>query len=290
MKNIRTAEILPKSHSKGEATPVILLGDWHVEERVDSATVNGKNEYNLEIAAKRAEYCFQNTLRLLEITCRDTTVHNVVIALQGDFISGNIHEELLETALLPPMEAIIFAQDLITSGLEFLLKNTKLKFTIVCTAGGNHARITKERRVATEAGNNLEYYMYHMLQMYFRGNKRTDFVITKGYHSLLNILGWNCRFHHGHYVNYGGGIGGITIPLNKKIAQWNKAEKVDYDFIGHWHQMHDGGNFVINGSLIGWNAYGISIGASYEVPRQSFVLIDKKHGKTVRYPIFLEKP
>ena len=53
-------------------------------------------------------------------------------------------------------------------------------------------------------------------------------------------------------------------------------------------QFFDGGNFISNGSLIGYNAFAVKIGASYEPPRQAFCLIDSKRGKTGVFPIFVE--
>ena len=95
------------------------------------------------------------------------------------------------------------------------------------------------------------------------------------------------RFHHGDYVTYAGGIGGITIPINKSIAQWNQSRKVDLDVLGHFHQFFDGGKFIVNGSVIGINPYSISIKAEYDVPKQTFFLMDKEKGKTIVAPIFV---
>ena len=285
--SLKTASISEKFSTKGEATPVVLLSDWHVDEVVKSDSVNGLNEFSAEIAAQRVEMCFQNILKLYEINGRDVRISTAVVALLGDFISSNIHEELLENTSMLPVEAVIFAQNLLASGFEFLLKNTKYDFIVPCLVG-NHSRITKERHISTEWGNSLEYFMYHSLAQKFAKEKRIKFLIPKGYFCYLDVYGFTCRFHHGHSVNYGGGVGGITIPLNKAIAQWNRARKVDYDFLGHFHQLFDGGNFSVNGSVIGYSPYGISVKAGFEKPRQSFLLIDKKQGKTVRAPIFLD--
>ena len=195
----------------------------------------------------------------------------------------------MENTSMLPVEATIFAQNLLASGFEFPLKHTKYEFVVPCLVG-NHSRITRERHISTEWGNSLEYFMYYSLSNHFKNEKRIKFLIPQGYFCFVDIYSFTCRFHHGHSVSYGGGIGGITIPINKAIAQWNKARKADYDFLGHFHQLFDGGNFSVNGSVIGYNAYGLSIKAGYEPPRQSFFLLDKQHGKTVRAPIFLEKP
>jgi hypothetical protein len=47
--------IIPSKKSKKEqATAIVCFSDWHIEERVDSETINGINEYNPKIAEKRA--------------------------------------------------------------------------------------------------------------------------------------------------------------------------------------------------------------------------------------------
>src|SRR3990167_7591922 len=138
------------------------------------------------------------------------------------FISGNIHEELLENCLLRPIEAALYAQELIQSGIELLLNSTKLKLTIVCVCG-NHSRITGKTHISTEQGNSLEYFMYHTLKQRLECNRAT-FVIGDGYHVYFPIYDYAFRFHHGHSLRYQGGIGGLTIPVNKAVAQWNKAK------------------------------------------------------------------
>jgi hypothetical protein len=107
-------------------------------------------------------------------------------------------------------------------------------------------------------------------------------------HSYLQVYDTTIRFQHGHAIKYGGGVGGIYIPVNKAIAQWNKARHADLDVFGHFHQQRDGGNFVVNGSLIGYNAFAMSIKADYEQPKQALFLMDKKRGRTCLWPLFLE--
>ena len=173
---------------------------------------------------------------------------------------------------------------MIASGIQYILDNTQLNLVIPCHSG-NHARTTKETRFATEAGHSLEYIMYHMLADHFRNNKRVKFIIPRSYHSYVEVYGTVVRFHHGHNLKYGGGVGGLTIPVNKAIAQWNKTEWADIDCFGHWHTRFDGGNFIANGSSIGFNAFAVGIKASFEKPSQTLFLIDKKRGKTCVWPI-----
>lgn len=224
--------ITPKARGgSSEATAVALVSDWHIEETVDPDTVNGLNAYNLDIARKRAVAQFQGIHRLWQVLKRDIPTPNIVLALLGDFISGNIHDELLETCSLRPMDAILLSQELLASGITFLLKNTDCKLVIPC-AVGNHARITAKSRVATEKGNSLESLLYASLAHRFSGNRRVTFQIAGGYLSYLQIYDMTLRFHHGHDVRYQGGIGGLTIPLNKAIDKWNKGRHADLDCLG----------------------------------------------------------
>lgn len=41
-----------ETKQKNPVIPLILLSDWHIEEKVDPSTVNGLNEYNPDIAKK----------------------------------------------------------------------------------------------------------------------------------------------------------------------------------------------------------------------------------------------
>jgi hypothetical protein len=109
-------------------------------------------------------------------------------------------------------------------------------------------------------------------------------------HSYVEVFGLTLRFLHGHSIKFGGGIGGITIPIRKAISQWNKVRKADLTVMGHFHQCVDGGDFIVNGSLIGYNAFAQFIKADYEPPRQQFFLITDYRGgeKSVVAPIRVE--
>ena len=127
--------------------------------------------------------------------------------------------------------------------------------------------------------------MYQHLAEKFMSEPRVKFIISEGAHSLVDIYDYKLRFLHGHDIKYYGGVGGITIPVNKAIAQWDKGHRVYLTCFGHFHQIFDGQNFVANGSMIGYNAFALSIKASPERPAQQLFIIDKKRGKTIVAPI-----
>jgi len=288
----QSSEIQPKvSSGASESAAVVVWSDHHNEEPVEPGQVGGVNEFNLDIYDRRFSQLVHGTLAWLNIEQAKTTIKTLVIALLGDYFSNSIHEDLAESNLLSPMAACYNAQTHLIGGIDYILAHTPedLELLIVCHSG-NHARVTKKQRIATENGNSLEHYMYYILRDYYKDNLRVKFQISEGYHSYTTFFGgYTVRWHHGHQIRYQGGVGGLTIPVNKAIAQWNKARHADLDVFGHWHTRFDGGNFVCNGCLIGYNAYAVSIKASFEKPSQTFFLVNKKFmDKTMVAPIFLD--
>ncbi len=133
--------------------------------------------------------------------------------------------------------------------------------------------------------------MYHDLATIFDGDSVIEFQISDSYFNYLDVYGRTLRFHHGDAIKYGGGVGGLTIPLIKAIHRANQSRRADADFVGHFHQLMPfsrSHRFVVNGSLIGYNAYALRIGASPEEALQSFHLLDAQRGFTIAAPIVVE--
>ena len=240
-----------------------------------------KNEYNPDVAEQRAKNLFANAWKLIEGQRHSAQIDTVCLALLGDFISGYIHEELEESNAMSPLEATMYVQGLLTSGIEFLL-GKGLKLVVPCCIG-NHGRTTKKRRIKTAAKNSFEFMMYCQMANHF--GDRVDFRISEGYHNIVEQFGYNLRFHHGDAIGYNGGMGGPTISANKKIGNWNKTQPAYQDIFGHLHTwIGDEVFFMLNGSLIGHNPFAVRIGAPYQPPIQGFFLMEKR-GKTGTFPI-----
>lgn len=280
--------IFPKAGVQSEGVSVSVASDWHVDEIVNPSKVNGRNKFNPDIAVARAKKFFANTLKLINKEKGDIKIRRHILALLGDFWSGNIHEELLENTSMRPVEAAIFAQNMIVSGIEFLLAHSKVKLVIPCSVG-NHTRITQKVHISTETGNSMEYFMYHNLQNYFKSNPRVEFKISEGYHNILEVYGFKVRFHHGHAIRYNNGVGGIDVPVRRSIMQWNDKEQyADLDVFAHFHQYIPHKHYSVNGSLIGYSPFAVMNKYPFEVPCQSFFVILDRRGKVAQFPIFLE--
>lgn len=285
--NIQTFKINSTKTKGSEATAVWLASDWHVAEKVTKGQTNGINEYNLTISKERGAQYFKHGLSLTKMMGRDVEIKTIVLALLGDFITGHLHSQAVETNYLAPAEETRYAQDIIASGIEYILKNSDYELVIPC-ASGNHGRTTKFSEFGSENGHSWEYFMYCNLRDYFRKEPRVKFIISEGAHTYIDIYSYKVRFLHGHDIKFGGGVGGITIPVKKAIAQWDIAIPSYLTCFGHFHQRFDGGNFMANGCMIGYNSFALSIKASAEAPAQQMFLIDKNRGKTVVAPILFD--
>lgn len=280
-------EIVATTSKTSESVAVIQASDWHLEETIHAATVNNLNSFNLRIGDKRIQSFITNALKLVNLQRHGTDIHELVVHLGGDLITGYIHRELIENNSLSPTEACLRVLERLRGMFKYFLeKGDFKKITVVCSIG-NHGRTTEKRQISTGAQNSYEWFMYQVLRG-FLDDPRIDFRCDPSYHSFVTIYGKDYRFHHGDAFKYGGGVGGITIPVLKKIAQWDKTRRAEMDYFCHFHQFIAHPKFICNGSLIGYGPFSIEIGAEYEEPKQSFSLIERDHGRTITAPIFLE--
>ena len=278
--------IKPSKLKKNSATAIVLLSDWHVEERVDAETINGINEYNPEIAKSRAENVIKNSLKLVNKEREHSDIEDLVLWLGGDFITGYIHPELEESNYMSPIEAIMFVQSLLLSALNFYQESGNFKRIIVPCNIGNHGRIHQKPRVSTANKNSYEYMMYHQLK---NANTKAEFIIPEGMYTYLSLYDKLFRFCHGDHIKFQGGIGGLTVPLVKAMMRADMQKKAYYNFMGHYHQLWEAtNNTMVNGSLIGYGAYAQKIGASPEPPMQGLRIMDSKRGLTAKFPIFCD--
>lgn len=279
----------PEIKKKNEATAIVQWSDWHLDEVVDFATVNGMNEYNKEIAKQRAFKLFENTVKLTDSQRSAVDINNIVLHLGGDAIGGYIHPELQQTNSMSPLEGIFYAKELMIAGIEYLLNHGRLKNMVVVTSRGNHPRLTPKMQFANDYSMNLETFLYWSLADHFKKEKTISFKIEQSELAYLTVYDKILRFFHGHQIKFAGGVGGITVPLHKAIYRWDANIKAYYNFMCDKHTYSTPvPNCQINGSLIGYNAYAVSHGFSFQPPLQSFTLLDSQRGVTIKAPIFCQ--
>src|SRR5574342_49059 len=271
-----------------EGTVVLSLSDWHVEEHVDPSEIGGLNSYNVDIAARRVDRLIDGVLWLYDLHHgRKFAVREIVVAFLGDMITGWIHEELRSTNELAPPAAVAFFEDLARKLLTALLERTDARIRLVCVAG-NHGRITTRKSIKQIGATSYEWVAYVHLARWLseQFGDRVDVHVATGSSVYLDVYGYTQRFIHGDQISYGGGVGGVTIPLNKWLLRTDQARAAACTYLGHFHSLEVGKKFVKNGSLIGYSEFAAWIGAEFEPPQQALTLIDSRYGRTATWPIF----
>jgi hypothetical protein len=280
---------IERHHAGGalrEATAVAIASDWHIEEHVDAASVNGVNEYNLEIARKRAAKFFSGFIYLIRYHQDHFSIKHALLGLLGDLITGYLREENLEANELSPVQAIASLDVWIYDGIRQILDETDVDLDVVCLSG-NHGRLTDKVRPSTREANSIEWLLYVGLARRFANESRVRFHLPAGSQTYFKIYDYTIRFLHGDECKFGGGIGGVTIPIYKAMARYETVRHADLTVLGHFHQYHDLSDLVVNGSLIGYTPYSQAIGARFEQPRQAFFLVDSVRGKTMPADIWV---
>ena len=216
-------------------------------------------------------------------------IDTLVLAVIGDLITGYIHEDLRQSNFLSPTRASLFARDLLRNGIDYLLKYSGIKNIIIPCMHGNHSRTTDKPLVNQAAENSYEWLLFKVLEDHYINNDRVKFYVAESAFLYQEVFGMTIRWHHGDFLKFQGGVGGLSVPLRKAIDAWNIERFAHLTVIGHYHQMLDGNDYLCNGSLIGYNEYSRKIKARWEPPRQTFFLVDKLRGKRCVSPIYVDK-
>lgn len=274
-------------NAPGEACALAVASDWHLFETVVPGQVSGLNEYNPAIARASCEEFFRAVVKWTRIHRGGVQVPHLILALLGDLLTNQLHLDQVESNAGTVQEEFLFALEIITGGIDFLLKDGGFdKITIPC-CDGNHGRDTEKIRVGNRVRHSHEWLLYKILQKMYSSDPRIQFVIADGIHLYLDIFGRVVRFHHGDAMKYQGGIGGLSIPIKKAIGDWNKARRADLDVFGHWHTTIDDAQFISNGSGMGYGPYALQIKAAFERPTQSYALLDKERWITAFNRMYL---
>lgn len=273
------------SGKRPEATAILVCSDWHVEEYVDPATNVPGNEYTLDIADRRIKQLVQRASMLIEHEKSLTNIRRVVVASIGDYITGHIHDDLVETTQLAPLAATRWAGERLGGVIDAM---AEIAPVLVPTSSGNHGRTTHKPRIATENEHSFEQHLY-LTMAAAEKRKHVQWQVGAGYLNIVDLDGFLVRFHHGHAIRFGGGVGGLTIPANKAIANWNIGRRVHLDVFGHWHCFSWlPYRFVANGCLIGHNAFADRIKAEFQPPSQSLIIVDHDHNRVTKVlPVFV---
>lgn len=259
----------------GSKYAIALFSDAHIEETVNSDTVLGLNEYNIDIAEERIQKYFINLVNALN----EDGVESLVFASLGDTISSFIHDELMQNNSLTPLEATFKAQSLIYNGLEYIVENSSVEHIKFIGIVGNHGRTTKKIQHSNGYAMSYEWLMYKNIEKQIQlANLPIEVEIPRSEMAILQTSdGKKYMFMHGFQIKSSGNgtVCGLYPALNRLSLKLDRNFHQDKIYIGHFHSCISIPNATVNGSIIGFNAYSLSNGFSYEEPAQMYELFDE---------------
>ncbi len=273
--------------------PTIFLSDFHWGEVVVKEAVGGINEYDRTIASRRLRTVIETTIDLCTNHMVNPKYPGIVVALGGDMISGDIHDELAENNDGSNIEHVLDLIDELSWGLE-KFADVFGKVFVPCTFG-NHSRTYKQYRHKQAAKTNYDWMLYNLLSRHFKNDDRIQFQIPSGFDTVYKIFGVSYLLTHGDRLGVAGGSGivGMLGPIARgvqKIKQEynNRNKTIDYVILGHYHQYISLKGTIVNGSTKGYDEYAYSNRFVSERPQQALWFTHPQYGVTFQVPVVAE--
>ncbi len=273
-------------------TPTLFLSDLHWGEHVDPKQINYANQFDMKIARARLRRVFETTIRMLYQHLAPANYLGMVLALGGDMVSGNIHEELRETNDDSILAIVLDLFDCLVAGIDMLLAAGIPMIFIPCVVG-NHGRLDKKPRAKGAVQDNYEWILYQLLMRHYATEKRVTVVPSDSLDYLYQIHNTTYLLTHGDQFKGGSGIAGPATPWalgdHKKRKRQNAINQpYDYMIFGHFHQLTWGQTYIVNGSLKGYDEWTFRMNFGIEPPQQALWITHPKHGITVKMEIGAE--
>ena len=278
---------------KGEAhvsSPVeacLHLTDWHIGEVVKAEETEGINAFSPEIADKRITKLGKIFLDWIEVRRQGYQVDTLRVLCTGDFISGDIHPELVTTNAYPiPMQATEAGHKLakLVSGLAPHFKDVIIEFLTV----DNHSRLTKKIQFSEAGLNSMGFIVGSISKLMLRDHENIIFNLHTVASVVVKIAGTGFQLRHGHTIR---GVMGIPYygfdraARNQSRMRLNNPKAPNFSIMlcGHFHAparmggVGHGVSWWIGGSLGGTTALDHAFDR-FAPPCQTAFLMHPKHG------------
>lgn len=272
-----------------------LISDVHFGEVISADEINGINAFNPDICLARMRRYFDAVCIVGPRWASDTECVGLLVALAGDMISGDIHDELKMTNALTSHEQVMGVVGLVEAGLRQCL--TVYPAIHVVSVPGNHGRTTHKPTAKLYSRLSYDTLIADILAERFAADKRVTFQSSAAKDQITPVLGRTILTTHGDKLGTRGGMGfaGPVLPIvrgAKKISEQQSSVGRRPDLIqhGHYHVSANPGAVLSNGSVPGYSEYADDLRAVVEPPSQWLYLWHEKWGLRDRATIKLEAP
>lgn len=278
----------------GAGVPCTVWSDWHFGEVVRPEEINGLNEYNMTIAETRFRRCVERTVDLAVNHMTGADYPGIVVNIDGDMVSGEIHDEHKETNEDTTYALVLWTVERLVWGLRALADQFG-KVYAVCSFG-NHGRDGKRIRFKQRAKRNADWLICRILYSHLKDDKRFSWNIPTSGDAYYRVFGHRYFLTHGDALGVKGGdgiIGAIGPIMRGEIKTANSESSIGraYDtlIIGHWHQTLWLPRAIVNNCGKGYDDYArFQLRAPFSLPSQSLWFTHWRWGITARWEVMLD--
>lgn len=274
----------PTPAAPGDHQMVAVISDAHYPERVDPRQTFGIR-YDAEICRRRLEYLRDKILRYADLRRAAYPVRKITLAVNGDMLSGDIHEELEVTNEFSLSEAL--------TGMAYMLFDfgravaEEVEEVEMIITPGNHPRVTKKPRYK-QKWNNWETVMGHFVAALAK--ERFTVTVPKDLVYRHKVFNFTVGISHGDGIKAASFAGIPWYSMKQRqdaIQSLLKSlgqEQLDVLIYGHFHRLiYDEGqgcSLLINGSIKGGDEFSTGIRYQAQAPVQALLTFHPKHGLT----------
>ena len=277
-----------KTKEKNEL--LLLLSDFHAGAVINKEEMGGLNEYNIKIMVKRYQYLIDYVLHKAK---KYNNIDTINIAMLGDMVNGDIHDEFIRTNELNVVDASFLTASLLTQGILDL--SNEFKHVKVVGIVGNHGRLRSTPYYKNKYVN-WDYVTYKTIESSLKNQKNISCHFPKSFYTVESILNHKIALLHGDNVRSWNsiplyGINRTADRLNNALKYNNKS--FEYIMIGHFHNTGQldkaTGEIIINSSLCGVDEYALGKMFTMSKPKQLFMCVNENDGIDWRVPVNLDR-
>jgi len=274
-------EYRPQKSSSSPITMTLHLTDLHNGEVTKKDEVDGFGSFSPAIFDARLQDLGRKVLAQSAVLRAGYNIPKLHILGTGDYISGDIHEELQVTNAYPaPVQAVTCGLRL-GALVEMLAPHfADVQFDMITL--DNHGRMGRKNQAAEGGENNWGYVVAHIVKQYLGRHANVQVNIHAKASALVPIGSERYLLFHGHQIKGWAGIPYYGFDRRVAMEAVKRMNAQDSGFtkmvIGHFHTAMDSPNWLIGGSLSGTNAF--DHGAGRHAPaHQTSWLVHPSHGQ-----------
>jgi hypothetical protein len=257
----------------------------------------GYGGYNWPIFLDRLAYTTTSTLGILKEHVT-TLVDEIVVTMLGDMHHGYLKKGS-EAELPNVVFNTFFSLGHALAQTFGILAAHAPTVRVVCVPG-NHGRWDQQKKMPTEnRHSNFDGFTYALVQALTRDIGNLSWQWNDQPFQEFETKGWMFHASHGDHLRGGDRVLGLpahaigrNISITTQLSAKHRLRPPNYYLVGHLHRdtsiPHALGQFLINGSFVGMDAYGVVEGFVPVDPCQRLFLVHPKFGRTAEWPLSLK--